>query len=100
MAYHHFSSIEQTTRVLFSFLKPGGTLLVADGVKSDEMDPFGQGDSLPRHIVAHRGGFAESEIREAFEKAGFADISWRPSVRISIKEKEMKIFVAKGIRPV
>ena len=36
MAYHHLADINGMTRLLASFLAPGGTLLVVDIVKSDE----------------------------------------------------------------
>ena len=36
MAYHHLADINSMTRLLASFLAPGGTLLVVDIVKSDE----------------------------------------------------------------
>lgn len=35
MAYHHFPDIDAKTRLLASFLAPGGTLLVVDIVKTD-----------------------------------------------------------------
>lgn len=34
MAYHHFVSIDDITKTLLFFLKPGGTLLIADLVRS------------------------------------------------------------------
>lgn len=69
MAYHHFASVEQVTRELVSYLKPGGTLAVADIARGGEDAP----PVIPaeyEHIVAHTRGFAEEEMRALFEGAG------------------------------
>ncbi|KAF8879286.1 S-adenosyl-L-methionine-dependent methyltransferase [Infundibulicybe gibba] len=58
MAYHHFGSVEDVTRVLASFLLPGGVLLVIDNLKNEEShaaapDSEAPSDSLHAHSVSH-----------------------------------------------
>jgi len=138
-AYHHFSSIEDTTRILAFFLKPGGALIVLDLIKTDD-DPHEamkqviekalQGDiahvhhthghaapgtddtasahgqvtaqrPAPNHdhIVAHKGGFEEHEIKKVFDSANLEQFSFRPAVRVSIGDsKTLNLFLAKGIK--
>jgi len=100
MAYHHFPSTEETSRLLLSFLKPGGTLLIADLIKKDDSpeDVVHGPSSSGQNVVVHKGGFTEDQIREMLEKAGFIDMSWRPAVRAKAwsADKELEVFVAKG----
>ncbi|KAF9009521.1 S-adenosyl-L-methionine-dependent methyltransferase [Cyathus striatus] len=96
-AYHHFPSIENTTRTLTSFLKPRGVLIVLDlhkaaGVDLDEVFPHGHG------IVAHQGGFKEDEIKGAFEAAGLEEFGFRDAVNVKKKGIAMKLFVATGVK--
>lgn len=110
MAYHHFESISTITRVLSFFLKPGGVLLVADLIKAQlqtlipHMDPTSTADLKQvtvdlKHVVAHRGGLDESTMRSTFEEAGLSEFAFRPCVRVTKGEKELNVFVAKGVKP-
>ncbi|KAI5117257.1 hypothetical protein M0805_006420 [Coniferiporia weirii] len=96
MAYHHFPSIEDVTRTLVFFLKPGGMLLIADRVLS-----YKPPVPVPEieHVVPHKGGFAESTIREVFDSAGLTQFTYRQAVRASNSEREVVVFVAKGTKP-
>ncbi|KAI5117255.1 hypothetical protein M0805_006418 [Coniferiporia weirii] len=94
MAYHHFSSIVDITRILAFFLKPGGMLLISDGVPSNILP-----SPIPDNIVAHQHGFTEATIREVFESAGLAQIGYRTAARVSDEKLDMTVFVAKGTKP-
>ncbi|EKM56093.1 uncharacterized protein PHACADRAFT_122275 [Phanerochaete carnosa HHB-10118-sp] len=97
MSYHHFSSTTDTTKLLTSFLKPGGSLLIVDIMKDEQ----GQ-DVTPehyKHIVAHRGGFAESEIRGVFEESGLSDFLFTPATKAKMHGREVSIFIATGKKP-
>lgn len=96
-SYHHFPSIEETTRKLARTLRPGGVLMVADLVKVN-----GTEDLYPEHgecdlsnslahsrldvqaltctgdasLVCHHGGIAEADIRRAFGEAGLSELRY------------------------
>ena len=101
MAYHHFESIQDITRKLVFFLKPGGILLIADLIKGAKQGLIAHtiGDAVHKHVVAHPGGFVEDEICPVLEDAGLVEVTFTPRVRIAKGEKEMNVFVVKGVRP-
>lgn len=69
--------------------------------------PSGKGNSKakgkkiidPQDIVAHKGGFTEDQIREAFERAGLVEVEWKHCLRITKGGKEAFMFAAKGVKP-
>ncbi|KAF7356547.1 Methyltransf-11 domain-containing protein [Mycena venus] len=89
-AYHHFESINDITRTLCFFLKPGGCLLVADFMKSAE--------PVPEH-VPNNGGFTEEDIRGAFEGAGLEGVSIDQFTKAKFHGQIVKLFLAKGTKP-
>lgn len=91
-AYHHFSSVEETTRVLVSYLKPGGALLVADMTPSGAT---GWMSEKHRHIVAHPHGFSEDVMRKLFEGAGLGSFSYK---QVAPDEGDADLFIAKGVK--
>ena len=118
MAYHHFADIAETTRVLAFFLKPGGSLLVADIMKRTKPAPGGSGSGsgsgagageepdevIPKkyhHIVAHTAGLGEADMRGAFEGAGLKAFAFRTAARARTwgSGKEVDFFVASGVKP-
>lgn len=91
-AYHHISSVEEITRVLVSYLNPGGTLFVVDMTKT------GGSSKIPEeyhHIVPHKHGFSEDEMRELFEGAGLVSFSYK---ELASGEGDLDLFIAKGIK--
>ncbi|KAI0628798.1 S-adenosyl-L-methionine-dependent methyltransferase [Trametes polyzona] len=98
-SYHHFPSIEETTRILATFLKPGGSLLVAD----IRAAPDGRELFKPshHHIVPHKHGLSEDAVRAAFEGAGLEDFEMRDAFRakMSATGQETQWFVARGVKP-
>ncbi|KDQ18549.1 hypothetical protein BOTBODRAFT_28936 [Botryobasidium botryosum FD-172 SS1] len=97
-AYHHILSIEDVTKNLFSYLKPGGALLVVDLVRGKHAADFHSQAS--EHVVAHRGGFIESEIRAAFEDAGLGQFEWGIAAEVRSQGRELELFIAKGVKPI
>lgn len=86
-SYHHISSVEEITRVLVSYLNPGGALFVVDMKKTGE-------SSIPKeyhHIVPHKHGFSEDEIRKLFEGAGLASFSYK---EVASGEGDLDLFIA------
>ncbi|KAI0695119.1 S-adenosyl-L-methionine-dependent methyltransferase [Cerioporus squamosus] len=71
-------SIDDTTRILASFLKPGGSLLVADIRASED----------GRELFPH--GLSEGAVRAAFEGAGLA--------RMPPTGEEVQWFVVRGVK--
>lgn len=114
MAYHHFASVEQITRDLVSYLKPRGTLAVADiarvrvrkpgdteegeGKEEEEAPPV-----IPaqyEHIVAHTRGFAEEEMRALFEgPGGLEDFSFELFSSAKRDGRDIQFFLATGTKP-
>jgi 2-polyprenyl-3-methyl-5-hydroxy-6-metoxy-1,4-benzoquinol methylase len=97
-AYHHFESIESVTRTLSFFLKPGGSLMVADILKSSNVDQAFQHDATHDKTVAHRGGFEEEEIRKAFNAADLQDIFFDKVTSARKHGFTVDFFLAKGMK--
>lgn len=101
--------MNNVTRILASFLKPGGTLFVADHMAHDgtlfkhehhEHDPS---FAAAVHTVSHRGGFAEEEMKFILEQAGgLQDFRWLPNIEAMCNKsgtKRVEIFLATGTKP-
>jgi hypothetical protein len=110
MAYHHFPSIQDATRDLVAYLKPRGTLAVADilrvEVRQGEEGEGGGGDeALPpimakyEHIVAHTSGFSEGEMRALFEGAGLENVAVEHFASAKKEGRDVQFFLATGTKP-
>ncbi|EMD33320.1 hypothetical protein CERSUDRAFT_56822, partial [Gelatoporia subvermispora B] len=100
MSYHHFASIEDITRTLVFFLKPGGSLLVADMLPSAETAEKAS-EEYPehvRHTVAHFNGFDEAQIRRTFEDAGLGQFHFMDQLTGTILGKNFRLFIARGVK--
>ncbi|KAH7890065.1 S-adenosyl-L-methionine-dependent methyltransferase [Phlebopus sp. FC_14] len=93
-SYHHFSSIEKVTNTLVSYLKPAGSLLVADLMKEENAHEI-----FPEnvhHIVAHKGGFSEDDVRSAFEGASLRNFTFRKVADAKHAGHPVSFFLARG----
>ncbi|OAX36078.1 S-adenosyl-L-methionine-dependent methyltransferase [Rhizopogon vinicolor AM-OR11-026] len=97
-SYHHFPSIKKVTTALASYLKPGGSLLVSDLIKPSSAQQLFPNES--RHIVAHNGGFEETDIKSAFEGAGLADFAFVTAGSAKKHGHSVQFFLASGINGV
>ncbi|KAF7298439.1 Methyltransf-11 domain-containing protein [Mycena kentingensis (nom. inval.)] len=88
-AYHHLDSIENTTRILAFFLKPGGHLLVVDFLTSTEPIP---------EDVPHKHGFDEDTIRAAFVGANLADFEMERFATAKFHGQRVELFLAQGTK--
>ena len=99
MAYHHFASIEEVTRELVAYLKPRGTLAVADilRVEADE----GERPIMAKYeyMVAHTRGFAEEEMRGVFEGAGLENVAFERFASGKKEGRDVQFFLATGTKP-
>ncbi|KAI0355127.1 S-adenosyl-L-methionine-dependent methyltransferase [Trametes cingulata] len=102
-AYRHIPDIDAVTRALAFFLKPGGTLLVAD------LKPAPDGRMIfPQRqpdIVPHKYGLSDDAMRKAFEYAGLTDFEYRGvPVPEFMKQygaaADLQSFIARGVKPV
>ncbi|CDO71901.1 hypothetical protein BN946_scf184940.g48 [Trametes cinnabarina] len=98
-AYHHIPSIEDTTRALAYFLKPGGSLLVAD-IKAP---PDGK-ELFPKKyhdVVPHRNGLSKDTMRMVFESAGLVDFEMKdmPPIKIAPTGMDTVWFIARAMKP-
>jgi len=99
MAYHHFPSVKDVTSELVKYLKPRGTLAVADiaRVEADESEtPIMAKYEL---IVAHTRGFAEGEIRALFEGAGLENVAFDRFTTAKKEGRDVVFFLATGTKP-
>jgi hypothetical protein len=48
------------------------------------------------HIVAHKGGFTEDEIRSVFEGAGLEEFSFIEAAQAKMHGRDVSFFLAKG----
>ncbi|KAI0355126.1 S-adenosyl-L-methionine-dependent methyltransferase [Trametes cingulata] len=100
-AYHHISSIEEITRALVYFLKPGGSLLVTDFKAA----PDGRVlvPETHQHLVPHKHGFSEETVRKTFEDAGLTDFGFSsmpvPEFLKKMFGQDLQWFLARGVKP-
>jgi len=78
---------------LASYLKPGGSLLVADLMKPSFAQEVFPNDE---HIVAHKGGFEEADIKAAFEGAGLTNFAFMTATTGWKHERSVQFFLASG----
>ncbi|KAF9042583.1 hypothetical protein BDZ89DRAFT_1128498 [Hymenopellis radicata] len=103
MAYHHFESPVEMTRILKFFLEEGGTLLVTDriGDSPEDAAPFRKEFDA---IVAHQRSFAEEDMRKTFETAGLHNFQFDliPGAVLDGKvfgfDHDSPLFLAKGTK--
>jgi len=119
-SYHHFESIEDITRMLSFFLKPGGVLLVVDIQDPTEAHTHptassstqthtanGNDHVIPQkyhHMVPHTRGFKSATIRKVFEEAGLTSFSFNIAMKAEKSsscsfDEKITFFIAKGEKP-
>lgn len=107
MAYHHFAAVDEVSRELVKYLKPGGTLAVADivddtGRQPDKSDSDGGAPPLSplmagyEHIVAHTCGFSEEDIRTLFVGTGLENVSFEMFTSAKRQGRDVHFFLATG----
>jgi hypothetical protein len=87
-------SIEQTTKILVHFLKPGGYLIVVDLEKTDA-----DVHQNHLHIVPHPGGIGKADIQQAFQQAGLDSFAYSSAFDAKLRGIPVTLFIAKGIKP-
>jgi hypothetical protein len=99
MAYHHFASIEDVTRELVAYLKPRGTLAVADILRVEEDEGERPIMAKYEYMVAHTRGFAEEEMRGVFEGAGLENVTFERFASGKKEGRDVQFFLATGTKP-
>jgi hypothetical protein len=110
MAYHHFPSVEQVTRDIVEYLKPSGTLAVADiaarvhavdgdGVKESESEAPPIIPAEYEHLVSHTRGFTEEYMRTLFEGAGLVNFTFDQFTSAKWHGRDIDFFLATGTKP-
>ncbi|KAG0706468.1 S-adenosyl-L-methionine-dependent methyltransferase [Suillus ampliporus] len=100
-SYHHFPSIKEVTKALASYLKPGGSLLVADLRKPSSAESAQERFPTEAHnIVAHKGGFEEADIKAAFEGAGLVNFAFVTAGKAKQHGHPVQFFLASGTKEV
>jgi len=105
-SYHHFASIDDMTRILTFFLKPGGVLLVTDFTRTEAQLKASAAagsstliDERFSHIVPHTNGMTEGELHRAFDGAGLASFVFKLLSTLTLHGAEGMFFIAKGAKP-
>jgi SAM-dependent methyltransferase len=97
MTFHHMPDTEAAARALYSLLKPGGRIAVAD-LDSDN------GEFHEKPGIAEHDGFDRHHLHEIFAAAGFRDIRFTDACRISRRSshteqlREFTIFLLTAAR--
>jgi hypothetical protein len=52
------------------------------------------------HIVAHKAGFTEDDIRATFTSAGLVSFYMEAAIPVKKHDKDFHLFLAKGTKPV
>ncbi|KAI0303345.1 S-adenosyl-L-methionine-dependent methyltransferase, partial [Multifurca ochricompacta] len=100
MAYHHILSVRDVSRDLVAYLKPGGTLAVADIIRDDDSE----GGDKPAimadyaHIVAHTRGFSEKEMIALFEGVGLKNVSFERFTSAKRNGRDVYFFLITGVK--
>ncbi|TFY81473.1 hypothetical protein EWM64_g2537 [Hericium alpestre] len=98
MAYHHFASIGDISRVLAFFLKPGGQLMIADITRMTDGGELVAPEY--HHIVPHTAGLSEADMRAAFEDAGLREFSFEKLAPGKMHGGAVDFFFARATKPV
>jgi len=77
--------------MLSFFLKPGGVLLVTDGVKEEEAKLT---SSAFDHIMAHKHGLSKEDIKNAFSGAGLTSFTFEHFARLKFMGNNSTLFIA------
>lgn len=106
MAYHHFVAVDDVSRELVRYLKPGGTLAVADIAHTELPDDCDEGAPPPppimagyEHLVAHTRGFSEEDIRAVFVGAGLENVSFELFTSAKRQGRDVHFFLGTGTKP-
>lgn len=99
MAYHHFGDIVQTTKILAYFLKPGGSLIVADILKAPNVSVALFADHNVEHIVPHQKGFDEADMKRTFEAAGLEFATFEKAAGAKKDDQTVEFFLARASKP-
>ena len=98
--------MDAITRALAFYLKPGGSLLVADmKAEADNRELIPESH---HHVVPHTHGISEARLRATFEGAGLGQFVMKDQGSETIhvpgpegkKEMTYTWFIARGVKPV
>ncbi|ESK90982.1 s-adenosylmethionine-dependent methyltransferase [Moniliophthora roreri MCA 2997] len=99
MAYHHFDPVTllDTTKILASFIRPGGYLVIVDNepTAADASD----GD-MPKHTIGKPGGFTSAEMERLFTDAGLSSFTYNHLTQFERRDGvHQRVFLAKAQKP-
>lgn len=98
MAYHHFAHPEEVTKILASFVKPGGSLLVVDFASNEKKEEIVAEEH--RKTVPHAAGFDEDQMKTMFTAAGLGNFEMGILLRdVPIHVYKITSFLARGVKP-
>ncbi|KAK7047822.1 hypothetical protein VNI00_006150 [Paramarasmius palmivorus] len=98
MAYHHFdpSTLQNTSTILASFLRPGGHLAIVD----NEPTAGGAQGDLPAQTIGKPDGFTSADMERIFSGAGLRSFSYSHLTQFERRDGvQQRIFLAKAQKP-
>ncbi|KAJ8457419.1 hypothetical protein ONZ45_g18316 [Pleurotus djamor] len=101
MVYQHLPDVNKTTKILASYLKPGGSLLVINRLADGKPLPENLVANMPafEKLVVHVDGFKEADLRNMFENAGLVDFELKVLSKAREHVFPFPLFIAKGVKP-
>ncbi|PPQ93763.1 hypothetical protein CVT25_008143 [Psilocybe cyanescens] len=100
-SYHHFKSIDEITKILAFFLKPGGALLIIDNMPRKDAKPTDP-SIFPEefgHVVAHINGFTEEVMKKTMEGAGLVSFTFDRIMDFHSHGRDTSLFIAQARKP-
>ncbi|KAJ8082130.1 hypothetical protein PM082_007977 [Marasmius tenuissimus] len=99
MAYHHFdpSTLQRTTDILASVLKPGGYLAIVDNEPDAQGREMYQG--VDKAALGHQTGFSREHMDRLFTGAGLSTRSYNHLTKFEVRGTEHSTFLATAQKP-
>lgn len=95
----------EATKVLAGFLKPSGSLIVAEfaalpHLQADQLfkDAAKQDLDSASHTVVHRDGMTEDKLADIFLKGGLQKGSFVPAFAARVMNMDMSVIIGEGVK--
>jgi hypothetical protein len=99
LSYHHFPSPDLITKALTKVLKPSGSFVIIDWIKTDKRDG-GPGEIATRlgNAIPHANGYTEQEVGEIYASGGLKMVHFAQAFEYELFNNNFNTFVAVGTK--